>query len=105
MFDPFDSEIEDVFGEVEDRNLMYLISCAIGIPNNNILNNSKLSDIFFTSDKLCLRGYNNMKFNPFIDTLINYTEYLNKTNTMSHNYLLELIQIISMYINYNMLFE
>ena len=105
MFDPFDSEIEDVFGEVEDRNLMYLISCAIGIPNNNILNNSKQSDIFFTSDKLCLRGYNIMKFNPFIDTLINYGEYLNKTNTISQNYLFELIQIVSLYINYNMLFE
>jgi len=104
LFDPFDNEIEDKFGENEDRNLIYLITCSIGIPNTNILNNSKLADVFFTSDRECIRGYNEIQFNPFINNLIEYQKYIDQNDTNTINKLLELTYIISQYISYNSLF-
>ncbi len=104
LFDPFDSDIEDKFGDNEDRNLIYLITCAIGIPNNNILNNSKLSDIFFTNDRLCLRGYDKMYNKNFIQIMIDHVNYLNQFDTSSIINILQLIDYVVKYINYNMLF-
>jgi serine/threonine-protein kinase SRPK3 len=104
LFDPFDSDIEDKFGDNEDRNLMYLITCAIGIPDKNILNNSKLSDVFFTQDKLCLRGYDKMINNKFIQIMIDHINYLNNSDNNSIVNMLELIDYVVKNVNYNMLF-
>jgi len=105
LFDPFDSDIEDKFGDNEDRNLMYLITCAIGIPNNNILNNSKLSDVFFTQDKLCLRGYDKMIINNFIEFMMFHINYLNGLDTNSVTHMLQLIDYVFKNVNYDMLFQ
>ena len=105
LFDPFDSDIEDKFGDNEDRNLMYLITCAIGIPDKNILNNSKLSDVFFTQDKLCLRGYDKMINNKFIQIMIDHINYLNHTNKNSIENMLQLIDYVVKNVNYDMLFK
>jgi len=105
LFDPFDSDIEDKFGDNEDRNLMYLISCAIGIPNNLILKNSKLSDVFFTLDRLGLRGYDKMNINNFIDKMLEHVNYLNHSDKNSIENMLYLIDFVVKKINYDMLFE
>jgi hypothetical protein len=56
---------------------MYLISCALGIPDKKILNNSKLSDVFFTQDRLCLRGYDKIVNINFIQNMIDNINYIN----------------------------
>jgi serine/threonine-protein kinase SRPK3 len=104
LFDPFDSDIEDKFGDNEDRNLMYLITCALGIPNNNILNNSKLSDVFFTQDRLCLRGYDKMNNINFINNMMKHIDHLNQQNNDSIINMLQLIDYVVKHINYDMLF-
>ena len=105
LFDPFDSDIEDKFGDNEDRNLMYLITCAIGIPNNVILNNSKLSDVFFTQDKLCLRGYDKMNIINFINNMLEHINYLDHTDKNSIENMLKLIDYVIKNVNYDMLFN
>ncbi len=105
LFDPFDSDIEDRFGDNEDRNLMYLITCAIGIPNNNILNNSKISDVFFTNDRLCLRGYDKMNNINFIQIMIDHINHLNHSDSQSIINMMQLIDYVVKHINYDMLFQ
>jgi serine/threonine protein kinase len=105
LFDPFDSDIEDRFGDNEDRNLMYLITCAIGIPNKNILDNSKLLDVFFTQDKLCLRGYDKMINNNFINNMIDHINYINQSDIPSVMNMLQLIDYVIKNISYDMLFS
>lgn len=104
LFDPFDSDIEDKFGDNEDRNLIYLISCALGIPSNDILNKSKLSDVFFTQDRLCLRGYDKMNNINFIANMIDNINYLNNDDNISIDNMLQLIDYVVKHINYDMLF-
>lgn len=105
LFNPFDTEIESIYGENEDRNLMYLITSAIGIPNKSILDKSKESDIYFMSDYKCPRGYIKIQYKPFISNLINNITYINKNNIDSYNKYIELINLISTYINYDTLFN
>jgi serine/threonine protein kinase len=105
LFDPYDTELESIYGENEDRNLMYLITSAIGIPNKSILEKSKESDIYFTSDNKCPRGYINIKYKPFISDLINNINNIDDTNIDVYNKYIELINLISNYINYDILFN
>jgi len=102
LFDPYNSEIENKYGENDDRNLMYLIVSALGIPNKKILENSKVSDIFFTSDNKCSRGYFDIKYKSFITELINNISYLND-NIIINKYI-ELMQLIIKFVNYDMVF-
>jgi serine/threonine-protein kinase SRPK3 len=105
LFDPFDSDIENKFGENEDRNLMYLISCALGIPDKKILNNSKLSDVFFTQDRLCLRGYDKIVNINFIQNMIDNINYINQTDNICIKNMLQLIDYVVKNVNYDMLFQ
>lgn len=103
LFDPYNSDIEDKYGDNDDRNLMYLIINVLGIPNKKILYESIVSDVFFTSDYMCSRGYNQIKFKPFITELLNNVELLND-NIVINKYI-EMVNLVTKFINYDMLFE
>lgn len=105
LFDPYDTELESLYGVHEDRNLMYLITSVLGIPDKSILEKSKESDIYFTSDRKCLRGYINIKNKQFITYLINNLNNIVDTNIDIYNKYIELIKLISDYINYDILFN
>ena len=57
---------------------MYLIVSTIGMPSQNIINNSKLSDVIFTFDRKSIRGYKNIYFNDYVSSLLILETDLNK---------------------------
>jgi hypothetical protein len=80
MFDPFEESLIEKYDDIEDLNLMYLITSTIGLPNKEIINKSQLSDIFFTFDKKTIRFYNKLYFNPYINNILKLSNEQNKKN-------------------------
>jgi serine/threonine-protein kinase SRPK3 len=103
LFDPYDSELEDKYGDNDDRNLMYLITSTLGIPDKNILLNSKESDIYFDSSYTVSRGYIDINFNNFIEKLLNNFNKLND-NVIKNKYY-ELINFIVNHLSYEYLYK
>jgi serine/threonine protein kinase len=103
LFDPYSSDIEDLFNTSDDRNLMYLIVSTLGIPDKNILLKSLESDIYFNTTYNYCRGYNEIKFNNFIQKLYNNNnKIIYEDIKLKYN---ELINVIIKYINYSYLFN
>lgn len=103
LFDPYDSDLEDKYGENDDKNLMYLIVSALGIPDKYILLNSKESDIYFDSTYTIPRGYDNIKFNNFIEKLLN--KYNRITNDRNKEKYTEIMMFIINHLNYTYLYN
>ena len=78
LFNPFDDDLISLYDDIEDINLMYLITSSIGLPPLNMINNSKISDVIFTFDKKCIRGFKTIKFNNFIQNMLNLETDSNK---------------------------
>lgn len=78
LFNPFNDDLISLYDDIEDINLMYLISSSIGLPPLNMINNSKISDVIFTFDKKCIRGFKSIKFNNFIQNMLNLETDSNK---------------------------
>jgi len=103
LFDPYDSDLEDKYGDNDDRNLMYLIISALGIPDKNILLTSKESDIYFDSTYTIPRGFYDIKFNNFIEKLsLKINMFHNQSTKNNYIYLLELIV---KYLSYDYLYN
>lgn len=103
LFNPYDSDLEDKYGENDDRNLMYLIISTLGIPSKKILNQSTVSDIYFNSMYNCPRGYLELKYIDFIGNLISKLNTIRIENVRLKY--IELINIILNYLNYSYLFN
>lgn len=103
LFDPYDSDLEDKYGENDDKNLMYLIVSTLGIPDKKILLNSKESDIYFDSTYKVPRGYHYIRFNNFIEKLLTKFNLINNELT-KHKYN-ELINLIVRYLSYDYLYK
>lgn len=103
LFDPYDSDLEDKYGDNDDKNLMYLIVSTLGVPDKNILLNSKESDIYFDSTYKVPRGYNYIRFNNFIEKLLTKFNLINNELT-KHKYN-ELINLIVKYLSYDYLYK
>jgi serine/threonine protein kinase len=78
LFNPFDEELIALYDDIEDINLIYLISCCIGLPPNDMINKSKIKDVLFTFDNKCIRGFRNIKYNNFINKILDLETDLNK---------------------------
>lgn len=103
LFDPYDSDLEDKYGDNDDRNLMYLIISALGIPDKNILLTSKESDIYFDSTYTIPRGFYDIKFNNFIEKLsLKINMFHNQSTKNNYIYLLELVV---KYLSYDYLYN
>lgn len=70
LFNPFDFELQEKFGENEDRNLLYLIISTLGISHNEIINKSKLKEVFFTSDNEMLKGFDSISHNSILNRIV-----------------------------------
>ena len=70
LFNPFDEDLINKYDDIEDINLMYLIVSTIGMPQQDIINNSKVSDVIFTFDRKSIRGYKNISFNDYVSSLL-----------------------------------
>lgn len=103
LFDPYDCELENKYGENDDRNLMYLIVSTLGVPDKKILLNCKESDIYFDSSYKVSRGYNHIKFNNFIDKILDKINKINSENIK--NKYKELANTIIKYLNYSYIFN
>lgn len=103
LFDPYESDLEDKYGENDDRNLMYLITSTLGIPDKNILLNSKESDIYFDTEYQVSRGYIDIKHNNFIEKLLTKMGMIN--NELTKNKYYELINFIVTYLSYEYLYK
>ena len=57
---------------------MYLITSAIGMPTENIINNSKVKDVIFTFDKKCIRGFKSISYYNFITNMLSIETDINK---------------------------
>jgi hypothetical protein len=80
LFDPFEENLIDKYGDIEDFNLLYLIISTIGLPSKNIIKKSIMRDIYFTFDYNSLRYFNKFILNPYIDILLSYSNDFNKQN-------------------------
>ena len=96
LFDPFEENLVEKYGDIEDFNLLYLIISTIGLPSKDILKNSSTKDIYFTFDYNSLRYFNKFIPNPFIDNMLSYLTEDNKKN------ILELIQFTTQHITFTM---
>ena len=94
LFNPFDENLIELYDDVEDINLMYLITSTIGMPPIELINKSKVSDVLFTSDRKSIRGYKYMKYNDIISPLYELEIEINK------NILQELILFILQFLIY-----
>ncbi len=103
LFNPYDSDLEDKYGENDDRNLMYLIISNLGIPDKKILNESSVSDIYFNSLYNGPRGYLELKYIDFIGNLINKSNLIT-LESVRLKYI-ELVNIITNYLSYSYLFN
>lgn len=102
LFDPYNSDLVDNYGDNDDKNLMYLIVCTLGVPNKTILLKSKESDIYFDSTYTLPRGYIHIKFNNFIDKLL--LKMNNIDNEITKNKYNDLISLIVKYLSYDHLY-
>jgi len=96
LFDPFEENLVEKYGDIEDFNLLYLIISTIGLPSKDIIKNSSTKDIYFTFDYNSLRYFNKFIPNPFIDNMLSYLTEDNKKN------ILELIQFTTQHITFTM---
>ncbi len=103
LFNPYDSDLEDKYGENDDRNLMYLIISNLGIPDKKILNESSVSDIYFNSLYNGPRAYLELKYIDFIGNLINKSNLIT-LESVRLKYI-ELVNIITNYLSYSYLFN
>jgi serine/threonine protein kinase len=94
LFDPFEENLVEKYDDIEDLNLMYLITSTIGLPPDDIMTNSKVRDIYFSFDKKNIRFYNKLIFNPFIQNILELTNDINK------HHMHELLNAITHYIHY-----
>jgi len=69
LFNPFDENLIDTYDDIEDINLMYLITSTIGMPPIEMINNSKVSDILFTFDRKTVRGHKKIIYNDYLSRL------------------------------------
>lgn len=95
LFDPFEENLVEKYDDIEDFNLMFLITSTIGLPPIDLINKSNVSDIFFTFDKSCLRFYNKLCFNPYINNILNL---INNNSDKKNIY--ELILFINKHLSY-----
>ncbi len=103
LFDPYNIDNTEYENYNEDRNLMYLICNTLGIPKKEYLQNSKNSDVYFTSDYKLLRGYKHIKNNLFIEKLLKNYDIIN--NNITKNQYIYLVKLVIEYINYDYLFK
>lgn len=103
LFDPYNSELEERYGDNDDKNLMYLIVSALGVPDKKILYNSKNSDIYFDSTYTISRGYIDIKFNNFIDKLLERYNIVEPEDIKQK--FINLINFIVEHLNYSYLFK
>lgn len=78
LFNPFDENLILMYNDIEDINLMYLITSAIGMPSEYIINNSKVKDVIFTFDKKCIRGFKSISQYNFIKNMLSLETDINK---------------------------
>jgi serine/threonine protein kinase len=88
LFNPFDENLILMYDDIEDINLMYLIASAIGMPSEDIINNSKVKDVIFTFDKKCIRGFKSISQYNYIKNMLSLETDINK------NILYELIKFV-----------
>jgi hypothetical protein len=67
---------------------MYLITSAIGMPSDDIINKSKVKDVIFTFDRKCIRGFKSISQYNFITDMLSIETDINK------NILYDLIKYI-----------
>ena len=103
LFDPYESELENKYGENDDRNLMYLIVSALGMPDKKILLKSKESDVFFNSTYNIPRAYVDIRHNDFINKLIIRSNSIAHSNVHSHEFT-KLFEKIVEYVSYSFIF-
>ncbi len=80
LFDPFEENLIEKYDDIEDFNLMFLIISALGMPPIQLINESKLSDIYFSFDKKTIRFYNKLIHIPYIQNILNLINESNKKN-------------------------
>jgi len=88
LFNPFDENLILMYDDIEDINLMYLITSAIGMPSDDIINKSKVKDVIFTFDRKCIRGFKSISQYNFITDMLSIETDINK------NILYDLIKYI-----------
>ncbi len=113
LFDPFNENILDEYGDHENHNLLYLITCCLGMPPCDFINKSNVADLFFTCDRTCIRGYTDINYNPFIDNMFKFVKLLKSDSgdcngvdydfTESVDKLTKLIYLVCKYVNYDFL--
>lgn len=79
LFNPFDENLIDIYDDIEDINLMYLIVSTVGMPPEDLINKSKIADVLFTFDRKSIRGYKKIMFNDYISNMSSLT-----TNDNNH---------------------
>ena len=92
LFNPFDETLIDEYDDIEDINLMYLITSTIGMPPIDFINKSKVADVIFTFDRKAIRGFKKIMFNDYIKNLLSLETTINK------NILFQLITEIKNYL-------
>ena len=83
MFNPFDVELVDKFGENEDKNLLYLIISTLGITEQDMISQSKLKQVFFTKNLKMLKGFDMITYRSILDCFIKkniITENISNSN-------------------------
>jgi serine/threonine protein kinase len=101
LFNPFDFELTEQYGENEDINLLYLMVSSLGLPDYNFINKSKLKEIFFTNNYKTLKGFSAIKYNSILNNLINKNIFQLETDSSIYNKINELILMMYTYLNYD----
>jgi serine/threonine protein kinase len=109
LFDPFNELVVDQYGDYENHNLLYLITCSLGMPSMDFINKSNVADLYFTTDRTCMRGYTDINYNPFISNMTKFIDLLKNGDNNGDNYdftdsidkLNKLIMLVCKYVNYN----
>ena len=70
LFNPFDENLVNIYEDIEDINLMYLIVSTIGMPPIDLINKSKIADVLFTFDRKSVRGYKKIEYNDYITNML-----------------------------------
>jgi len=99
LFDVSDYDLEEQYGDIEDRNLMYLICCTLGLPDNNIINKSPVKDLYFTHDNKCIRGYTIYKKQLFINDVLDFKKYIKSEESLNKFFFL--INKLTTYVRHN----
>jgi len=94
LFDPFEENLIEKYDDIEDFNLVFLIISTIGMPPLDIINKSKMADMYFSFDKKTIRFYNKLIHIPYIQNILSLTNESNKKD------IYELLLFITQHINY-----